>query len=479
MLAWLVALAAVLCVGETNDRVILEFRSPQCPACDHLQPVLDQLVQEGWVVRPIDIERDRAMAERWRVRQVPTMVVVAKGEEVDRIVGYVPLEELRPRLQGRKSRSMPPANSNLQAFALSANDASETPVVPASHAMASSPTNPASTAPQTPSPLPSDPQGATVRIRVDDGGTESVGTGTIIDTHGNEALVLTCGHLFRDGQGKSALTVEVFQNGKPVRLPAKVVDYRADDVDIGLLAFQAPFPVSVARLLPKSSRLEERQAVYSYGCDAGADPSRRDSHITKLNRYLGPSNVEVANAPIQGRSGGGLFDANHRLIGVCFAADQEHDEGLYSGPDVVYTQLNRLGLGRLYHDGEFANATQPASNSLHLAQGNTDNNIAPAALQDSGWPANSTAPNAVPVNASAPRSISRQGLQPILANPDPYANPQRANPSAGSNPGLPSGGGQVIAVIREPGKPEQVITIPVASPQLLQAIQQAGSVQNR
>ncbi len=54
------------------------------------------------------------------------------------------------------------------------------------------------------------------------------------------------------------------------------------------------------------------------------------------NRYLGPSNVEVALAPTQGRSGGGLFDAENRLIGVCFAADNDYDEGLYSGPDVVY-----------------------------------------------------------------------------------------------------------------------------------------------
>ena len=46
---------------------------------------------------------------------------------------------------------------------------------------------------------------ATVRLRVHDGHGYGAGTGTIIDTHGEEALVLTCGHLFRETQGKGKI----------------------------------------------------------------------------------------------------------------------------------------------------------------------------------------------------------------------------------------------------------------------------------
>jgi len=96
--------------------------------------------------------------------------------------------------------------------------------------------------------------------------------------------------------------------------------------------------------------LREGDTVYSWGCDQGAMPSRRDSRITKLNRYQGEPNVEVLGAPIQGRSGGGLFNARGELIGVCYAADNErYNEGLYNAPEVVYQQLNRLGLQRLYN----------------------------------------------------------------------------------------------------------------------------------
>ena len=54
---------------------------------------------------------------------------------------------------------------------------------------------------------------ATVRLRVHDGHGYGAGTGTIIDTHGEEALVLTCGHLFRETDGKGKIEVDLF--GRP------------------------------------------------------------------------------------------------------------------------------------------------------------------------------------------------------------------------------------------------------------------------
>jgi hypothetical protein len=106
-------------------------------------------------------------------------------------------------------------------------------------------------------------------------------------------------------------------------------------------------------------KLNEGDAVYSWGCDHGNNPSRRDSRITKLNRYLGAPNVEVYGAPVQGRSGGGLFNSRGELIGVCYAADNELNEGLYNAPEVVYQQLMRLGLNRLF--------THPEEGAANLA----------------------------------------------------------------------------------------------------------------
>jgi len=163
-------------------------------------------------------------------------------------------------------------------------------------------------------------------------------------------LVLTCGHLFRESHGQAKITVETFLGGQITSYPAILVDFQAKDMDIGLVQFSPNAEVPVATLIPKNRKLVEGQTVFSWGCDRGALPSRYDSKITKLNRYLGAPNVEVAGQPVEGRSGGGLFDESGELIGVCYAADPELQEGLYNGAEVVYYQLAKLGLQRLFNE---------------------------------------------------------------------------------------------------------------------------------
>ena len=195
---------------------------------------------------------------------------------------------------------------------------------------------------------------ATVRIRIDDPRFESVGTGTIIDSYQGEALVLTCGHLFRDLPPNARITVEMFPGvneralGREEKFEAQVIDFQASELDIGLISFHPGREAARVPLIAQQENLREGEPVFSIGCDNGQSPSRRDSRITKLNRYMGAPNVEVAGAPVQGRSGGGLFNAKGELIGICYAADNELDEGLYSAPAVVYHQLSKLGLQRLY-----------------------------------------------------------------------------------------------------------------------------------
>ncbi len=331
MFQWALLISAIAFAGSTQERTILQFGSSQCLACKQLQPAVDQLVSEGWVVRYVDTDRDRAMADRWKVRQIPTLIVLEKGKEVDRIVGASSFADLKGRLLGRAqirtpslASSQSPASSQpsatMEGFR-SQPDSSRsgmTPVGNASRTTSNDVVFASATVPNQPngfgaamnaSPDRSltpnvmiDPMAATVRIRVDDQRAESVGTGTIIDTHGQEALVLTCGHLFRDSRGQAPVTVEVFQNGQTLSLPARVIDFRADEVDMGLISFHAPFPVPVAKLRPKQLPFQENDPVFSMGCDRGADPSRRDTRITKLNRYLGPANIEIAGAPFKGEA---------------------------------------------------------------------------------------------------------------------------------------------------------------------------------
>jgi hypothetical protein len=66
--------------------------------------------------------------------------------------------------------------------------------------------------------------------------------------------------------------------------------------------------------------------------------------VTALNRYLGPDNIECTGEPLQGRSGGGLFNAEGKVVGVCVAADPRDKRGLYAGLRVIHNLLQEQNL---------------------------------------------------------------------------------------------------------------------------------------
>jgi thiol-disulfide isomerase/thioredoxin len=314
-------MSTLLSASQSSSVILLYFTSAQCQACKEMSVVVRKASDQGWLVREVDADRERTLVSRWKIAALPTLVVLESGNEIDRIVGKVDSAALQSRLGGTP-KSNPVAQHGVTCMPTTAN--------------------------------PVDPMEVSVRIRIEDGNSVSFGTGTIVDQHGSEALVLTCGHLFRGISPASCVTVDQHTSTGIQTYPATVIDYQCQGTDIGLVSFQVSMPIAVAKLLPMGQALQPNEPVCSVGCDHGANPSRRDSHITKLNRYLGPANVEVAKAPVQGRSGGGLFNARGELIGVCYAADPSLDEGLYSGPEVVYAQLQRLGLGRLYDRSQMA-----------------------------------------------------------------------------------------------------------------------------
>ena len=56
---------------------------------------------------------------------------------------------------------------------------------------------------------------------MEDANGHSYGTGTIIDARGGEALVLTCGHIFRDSDGKGPITIDLVGLETPRQVAGK------------------------------------------------------------------------------------------------------------------------------------------------------------------------------------------------------------------------------------------------------------------
>ena len=352
-MSWLLAaLLSCFVGGPSADCMIVEFTTDNCGPCQQLQPALEKLKSEGWIVRTVNATREPLMIKKFSVESVPTLVLIAGGKEVDRIVGAAPYEKILPRLakllltanvaqslpdasrtdksvafQNRSNpaasaeqwpaaaakqtvapnseltvRGQSPSSGAFPMLAAMANSAiasaptsqsiaekfntptdllastpasvpaiESTPRVPSNavgdpnpFAFASS-KSPAATQPlsttfpepsavRAPDLIPSSPgaqmpaaqpmasspvgrnsaplsfqaaiaraEAATVRIRVDEENSTAYGTGTVIDVHGDEALVLTCGHLFREMKLHSQLTIDLFAGrSQPVNVEAKL-----------------------------------------------------------------------------------------------------------------------------------------------------------------------------------------------------------------------------------------------------------------
>jgi thioredoxin 2 len=81
--------------------VLVDAWAAWCGPCRMLAPVVDELAAElaGQVrVAKLDVDRNPATASRFDIRSIPTLLVIAGGREVDRIVGVQPKQAIRARL---------------------------------------------------------------------------------------------------------------------------------------------------------------------------------------------------------------------------------------------------------------------------------------------------------------------------------------------------------------------------------------------
>ena len=194
-----------------------------------------------------------------------------------------------------------------------------------------------------PAPTAQDLIQSSVRLTVADATGFSYGTGTIIDARQGEALIVTCGHIFRDSQGKGEISIDLCGPGSPQKVPARLVSYDLKN-DVALVSMRPGVPVRVAPLAAKSYVAKQGDRVVTVGCNNGGPATALDSKVTSINKFLGPPNLQVAGLPVQGRSGGGLFSADGQLIGVCNAADPADNEGLYAALAVIHGELDKKGL---------------------------------------------------------------------------------------------------------------------------------------
>ncbi len=478
----IVACLAMSGLGQTE---LLDFTAPWCGPCRQMAPVVDELAAQGHPVRKVDFDQNRDLAKQYGVTAIPCFVMLVDGKEVDRAVGGVPRERLEQmlRLGAGQTAAAPPAPGRRQnrpaTFADEpavvrgqSPDASQPPPVaippqfPVSNApsggampaMASSQPLVTGAADQNPhrqalvnagdslaqhSQIAARCLASSVRLKVEDPGGNSVGSGTIVDAREGEALILTCGHIFRDSKGQGKILVDLFGPNAPKGVQGQLVGYDLKS-DVGLVSFRPGVPVAAARLAHDRYVVRAGDSVLNVGCDNGREPTVLSSRVTNTNKYQGPPNIQVAGQPVEGRSGGGLFTAEGVVIGVCNAADPADNEGLFAGVGSIHTELAKLGLTTMIVTA----GADGAANFPGMAQ------AMPAADH------RGAAPRVVPTSVEGPRgTLAGQMADAVVP----------AAQAAIGLLGAAADSAEVICIVRQNGNPQaqsQIFVLDRASPEL-------------
>ncbi|MCA9029899.1 MAG: trypsin-like peptidase domain-containing protein [Planctomycetaceae bacterium] len=452
----IVSAAALTSMSQASEPRggVYKFGATWCGPCQQVAPVVDRLKREGLPIHSVDIDEQKDLANRFRIQRVPTFVLVVDGKEVDRVTGLMTEGEIRAMAArvpatpvdpapviANTSQPQPAAGVNSDTslgpaaplprpidhpvheetiappaapepsgfaglFGRGNNSAPSTPDVRGTDSQLGEPAAPAVDAPFAILNVGNAPMDASIRIRVKNGDNMNLGSGTVISSRPGYTIIATCAHIFRNYTATGKIEVDVFQNGQTTLYLATLEKFN-EKADVGLISIPTDTPIPAVKVGSPNAAPEEGEAVACVGCSGGETPTREQLRVTNINRYEGPHNIECTGVPVQGRSGGGLFNQDGELVGICIAADKDGQRGLYSGLFAVHALLDECNLTALYQP------PTPAAPPAAAPAFPTDNQVTPGMLvnHDSNPFANSATQ---PATSAQPVDVAANGAEVVV-----------------------------------------------------------------
>lgn len=350
----------LLAQSDTTGPRLFFFTMDHCPPCAQVRPEIERIIAAGYPVTTIDARTNPAWTQHFQVATTPTLILVCDNQVVQRHSGILTGEQMVGWFQAiSASRPTPPPDP--RTAPMREADRQSGPVVQSG---ATEPHSATAGTREAGSQQEVSAMRATVRLRVEDAEGFSFATGTVIHSHGPEAVVLTCGHVFRDGDGAGKITADIgwVGSGSPQTVPGQLLHFDAGPCDVALVLIRPGFEVPFVELAPGDARIARGAAVFTIGCDQGQPPTIRRTQIKDHSNYDGVDKYDIVGRPAIGRSGGGLFASDGRLIGVCNAAAVDFDEGIYSSLPNIWRELALTRVDRVLQTRtEIASAGTPLS----------------------------------------------------------------------------------------------------------------------
>ncbi len=89
-------------VLQSHEPVLVDFHADWCGPCRALEPVVEELAQElagRLKIVKLDVDQHNELSLRYGVQSIPTLILFHNGQEIERLVGFLPKPQLLQALE--------------------------------------------------------------------------------------------------------------------------------------------------------------------------------------------------------------------------------------------------------------------------------------------------------------------------------------------------------------------------------------------